>query len=267
MAHKTLVNGTAYEISGGKTIVNGTAYEIKNGKTLVGGTSYEIGFGVSIGSLEVGSSVFINVNGVPDEFLVVHQGLPSSKYDSSCDGTWLLKKHVHYSNQYSYSWDTTDNSYADSDIHAYLNSSFLGLFDSNIQSIIKQVKIPYRKGTGTKGSTVSGSDGLSTKIFLLSALEVGYSGTTFHDNGDCLSYFVGATNTTRKYRCIYEDYPQELYSFWWLRSPKCDDTNYIAAVSDRGGVGYQYKTLGCSIRSAFIIPSETPLDDNFNIIP
>lgn len=44
MAHKTLVNGTAYEISGGKTLVNGTAYSIDKGKTLVGGTAYEVGF-------------------------------------------------------------------------------------------------------------------------------------------------------------------------------------------------------------------------------
>ena len=46
MAHKTLINGTAYEISGGRTIVNGTGYSIDKGKTLVGGTAYEVGFGV-----------------------------------------------------------------------------------------------------------------------------------------------------------------------------------------------------------------------------
>lgn len=44
MAHKTLIGGTAYEISGGKTLVGGTAYEISGGKTLVGGTAYEVGF-------------------------------------------------------------------------------------------------------------------------------------------------------------------------------------------------------------------------------
>jgi hypothetical protein len=44
MAHKTLIGGTAYEISGGKTLVNGTAYSIKNGKTLIDGTAYEVGF-------------------------------------------------------------------------------------------------------------------------------------------------------------------------------------------------------------------------------
>lgn len=45
MAHKTLIGGTAYEISGGKTLVSGTAYSIDKGKTLVGGTAYEVGFG------------------------------------------------------------------------------------------------------------------------------------------------------------------------------------------------------------------------------
>ena len=44
MAHKTLIGGTDYEISGGKTLVNGTAYSIDKGKTLVGGTAYEIPF-------------------------------------------------------------------------------------------------------------------------------------------------------------------------------------------------------------------------------
>ena len=44
MAHKTLINGTVYEVDGGKTLINGTAYEIANGKTSVGGTAYEIGF-------------------------------------------------------------------------------------------------------------------------------------------------------------------------------------------------------------------------------
>lgn len=51
MAHKTLVGGTAYEITGGRTLVNGTGYSIDNGKTLVGGTAYEVGFWDSIVTL------------------------------------------------------------------------------------------------------------------------------------------------------------------------------------------------------------------------
>ena len=65
MAHKTLVGGTAYEISGGKTLIDGTAYSIKNGKTLVGGTAYEIGFEsftpvLSLGTVEFGAPGFFS---------------------------------------------------------------------------------------------------------------------------------------------------------------------------------------------------------------
>ena len=48
MAHKTLVGGTAYNISGGKSMVSGTVYNIKGGKTLIDGTAYSISLGVEI---------------------------------------------------------------------------------------------------------------------------------------------------------------------------------------------------------------------------
>ena len=44
MSHKTLVNGTAYEVNGGKCLVNGTSYDIKKGRTLIGGTGEDIVF-------------------------------------------------------------------------------------------------------------------------------------------------------------------------------------------------------------------------------
>lgn len=71
MAHKTLVGGTAYGISGGKCLIGGTAYSIKKGRTLVGGTGYDISFepGTTItiegtGGWETSHLVHINVNGV-----------------------------------------------------------------------------------------------------------------------------------------------------------------------------------------------------------
>ena len=42
MAHKTRVNGTIYDVKGGKCLVNGTAYSVKKGRTLIGGTGYDI---------------------------------------------------------------------------------------------------------------------------------------------------------------------------------------------------------------------------------
>lgn len=45
MAHGTLIDGTVYEIGGGRTLVDGTGYDIDNGIALVDGTAYEVGFG------------------------------------------------------------------------------------------------------------------------------------------------------------------------------------------------------------------------------
>lgn len=71
MAHKTLINGTSYDITGGRCLVGGTAYDIKKGRTLVGGTGYDISFepGTTIiiegtGGWETSNLVTINVNGV-----------------------------------------------------------------------------------------------------------------------------------------------------------------------------------------------------------
>ena len=45
MSHRAMIDGTAYEVTGGKTMVDGTVYSITGGKTLVDGTVYGIDFG------------------------------------------------------------------------------------------------------------------------------------------------------------------------------------------------------------------------------
>lgn len=44
MAHKTLIDGTAYEIGGGRVKVGGTGYKISAGKTMFKGTGFDISF-------------------------------------------------------------------------------------------------------------------------------------------------------------------------------------------------------------------------------
>lgn len=44
MAHKALIGGTAYDITGGRTLISGTGYDITKGRTLIGGTGYNINF-------------------------------------------------------------------------------------------------------------------------------------------------------------------------------------------------------------------------------
>ena len=62
MAGKTLIGGTAYEVTGGKTLINGTAYSIAGGKTLVNGTAHDISFGVDLAELFRGMTV-LRTNG------------------------------------------------------------------------------------------------------------------------------------------------------------------------------------------------------------
>lgn len=265
--HKTLINGTAYTVQGGKCMVDGTVYNILKGRTLIGGTGYDITFpsaGTKLSALDVGQSVFTNVGGVKKEFLVVHQGLPSSLYDSSCDGTWLLMKDI-YENRQWLSWD--DNNLENSTIHAYLNNTFLNLFDSNIKDAIKQVKIPYRKNGGSGGADQSGANGLSAKIFFLSGLEVGLTTSDnwyFPQDGAKLSYFESGTGTSANNKRIAKRNGKA--DIWWLRSPNAQYTDYVWVIISNGYYSYSVASNPQGVRPAFILRSDALVDDEFNII-
>ena len=141
MAHKTLINGTSYDIKSGRTLIGGTGYDIKKGRTLIGGTGYDISFGTPVGELAVGSSVYMNVGGVRKEWLVVHQGnLTPAYYDDTCNGTWLLLKDIYALIEFAY--ETNDEAggyryyYEYSKVDNYLRNTFFPLLEPHIQSLI-----------------------------------------------------------------------------------------------------------------------------------
>lgn len=206
---------------------------------------------IQINSLEVGSSVFLSVNGTAKEFLVIQQGHPdTSTYDSSCNGTWLLMKDI-YENR---AWDAGNNDYGNSDIHAYLNGDFLGLFDANIQSAIKEVKIPYQNGTGSGGSLANGSNGLTAKIFLLSMYEVGLTGASWDPGiGVCLSYFEGTS--TANYDSKRVAYLNGTASAWWLRSPNINGLGDVRRIDSSGNYANSTYSSTIGVRPALILDS------------
>ena len=205
----------------------------------------------TIGTLAVGKTITLNVDGAAKEFIVVHQGKPSSLYDDSCSGTWLLMKDI-YENRV---WQSGNiNKYESSDIHAYLNSTFLNLFGSNIKDSVKQVNIPYRKNGGPGGTDQSGANGLPTKIFLLSGYEVGW---TTSDNsglpvdGAMLDYFTASSGGNSKRIANFNGSA----SRWWLRSPYINDTSNVWTVYPNGSLDVRGASAPNGIRPALILPS------------
>ena len=206
---------------------------------------------VRLGAKAVGSIVKIKVNGAAKDFIIVHQGKPSSVYDDSCNGTWLLMKDIYTTYTFG-----NNNSYKDSSIHTYLNGTFYNLIDSDIRAAIKQVKIPYLNGTGGgDGSLATGANGLSTKVFLLSGYEVGWTTSddrNFPKDGIRLAYFGSGSGGNSK-RVAYNGSSADR---WWLRSPHTNNYGSVWAVNTEGSYDagrWNYHSDG--VRPALILPS------------
>lgn len=197
-----------------------------------------------LGDMAVGSTVKIKVNGTVKDFIIVHQGKPSSIYDDSCDGTWVLLKDIYTTSTFG----SRDNSYKDSSIHSYLNSTFYDLIDSDIRAVIKQVKIPYWYGTGSDGSLATGSNGLSTKVFLLSCYEIGArNGYGIPNDGAELDYFESGD------RVAYGSSGGA--AAWWQRSPQTRNTYNVWLVNSDGSSNINNYSNSNGVRPAFVLPS------------
>ena len=214
---------------------------------------------VKLGTKAVGSVLKLNLNGSPKNFIVVHQGKPSSLYDDSCDGTWVLMQDIHSTRQ----WDGSNNDYKNSDIHSWLNGTFLNLFDANIREAIKQVKIPYHNGTGSSGSVASGANGLSCKIFLLSGYELGWTksdNSYFPQDGAKLDYFTAGTGSAANNKRIAKYNGSATY--WWTRSPDTSYSSYVWHVLSDGDCYSGWYDYALGVRPAFVLPSTLSVSDD-----
>ena len=131
----------------------------------------------------------------------------------------------------------------------------LGMYDTNVQSAIKQVKIPYVNGTG--GSPVaSGANGLSCKIFLLSGREVGLSTSEsqyFPNDGAKLSYFESGTGSSALNKRIAK--LNGSAAAWWLRSPLTNNASSAWFVGFNGSYDDGICSAPYGIRPAFVLSS------------
>lgn len=214
-----------------------------------------------LGSKAVGSIVKLKVNGTATEFIVVHQGKPSSFYDDSCNGTWLLMKDIYDLEK----WNSTEgqsNNYAESAVHSYLNGELFNLFDGKVKSVIKSVNIPYDHSIGTSADNL-----VSAKLFLLSGYEVGFmstSNTSLPYDGDKLSYFEETMSNSGKRVANFNGEP----SPWWTRSKERWADDSAIAVSTEGGLSEYNSSTNylVGIRPALILPFNVLVDDSGNVV-
>lgn len=209
---------------------------------------------VAVSTLRVGTIVYLNENGVYTEYIVIHHGLPSGIYDSSCNGSWLLRQNI-YSNYYFSS--SRENDYENSSVHSYINNTIYNLFDSDTKNAIKEVKIPYVHYITNSGFVHSGDEGLQCKLFLLSGYEVNDGQETdMYADGSALTHFVNTPNARIAY---YNSNP----CTWWLRTPSKLNLAKTYIVSEDGYVydTYLSSSSGSSytrgVRPALILKPDT----------
>ena len=152
--------------------------------------------GFQISELPVGSLVKISEGKAWQQYIIVNQGIPDTTlYDSSCNGTWALRKDIFEKRP----WNTVNsNTYPLSAIHTYLNNDFFANLSPAFQDAIKQIKIPYSHWNDGSQIIDTGASGLDTKIFLLSSQEIGimtYGSDNLVQDSKMLSYFLSGNET------------------------------------------------------------------------
>lgn len=215
--------------------------------------------GILASDLAVGSVVKLMEDGTPVEYLIVNQGIPSNSnlYDSSCTGTWLLRKYIHSLRQWNSS-DTTD--YGNCSVNTWLNGDFFNALGRVEQSVIKQVKIPYYDWNG--GNNTSN---LSCKVFLLGGCEAGWAKVSyFPTDGAKVDYFIeGEGEIANDKRIAYLNSNRR--EDWWLRSPS---TNYdsVRYVTLEGEYTFNPASDSYGVRPVLILPFTAKFDKDTLIL-
>lgn len=243
--------------------VGGTARKIKaiyvgdkSGKTRrvtagyvgVGGVARQFfALGMTVGELDVGQTVKMNVGGVPTEFLVVHQGRPSALYDASCDGSWLLMK-KNFVSQTVWSQYDGSNEYYQSVFAGELSRRFIGQLDAGVQDIVIEAMIPLDERSTTRA-----------KAFPLSSQEVGEE--ELGSGSAKLDYFLAGRSSEACERRV-----EAGGESWWLRTTlekSSGATNARACAVNAGGIAFPTSTFDNNgFRPALILPRETRVNEN-----
>jgi len=240
-AHKTLVNGTAYTVRGGKCMVNGTVYNILKGRTLIDGTGYDITFKPSYDPVFANNTweqiiAACHNNEVPDTWKVADQkpmtidgsdyliDIIGKNHDDYADGSgkapmtfqlhdcYKLKKAMHNTATNSKGWSRCD------------------MRETNLPIILKQMPTEVQSGIREVNKLTSESRTIVTtadKLFLLSEIEIfGSDENSGKGEGTQYNYYKAGNSKVKN----YIDSAIE----WWERSPYNGNTRFYCCVNYKG---------------------------------
>lgn len=237
MAHKTLISGTAYSVTGGREMIGGTGYAKKKGRVLVNGTGYDVPFssGIPLSTVALGDILMLNENGSPVPFYVCKHD-----YEGELNGagrTLLVRKDCYDKRAFN----RMNNAFSGSSMDTWLNNTWLKLLDADIQAAISKTKFYYTTGNGNNTVTT-----LQRAVFLLSVTELGKSSGYANTEGTALDSAVCSQLAIAYY--------DGQATAQWTRTPSTRDTTYVFCVRTDGGIDRRRGGGFESSRPTFTLP-------------
>lgn len=159
MAHKTLISGTAYSVSGGRELIGGTGYGCKAGKTLIGGTAFTIPFakGIPLSTITPGAILYMNESGSPVPFYIAKHD-----YESGLNGagrTLVVRKDCYDMRRFGY-----NGTYAGGSLDKWTSETYVALLDAGVRTEMGKTTFYSNEAT------------IQRAAFQLSATEYGFGG-------------------------------------------------------------------------------------------
>lgn len=241
MAHKTLIDGTAYAVKGGRDLIAGTGYAKKQGKTLIDGTEHAISFGIPLNTITPGAILYLNESGSPVPFYIAKHD-----YESGLNGagrTLLVRKDCYDMRVFN----NSNNAYANGSLDSWLCNTYLKLLDADIQAAIGTTKFYYTPGNGNSTVTT-----LQRAVFQLSITELGKSASYANTEGSALPIASTLQIAYRNGSAVVQ----------WTRTPLAYDARFVYYLYTNGSVDSNYYGYSCGSRPAFTFPATTAVTAN-----
>ena len=242
MAHKTLINGTAYTVKGGRDLIAGTGYAKKQGKTLIDGTEHAISFGIPLSTITPGAILYLNESGSPVPFYIAKHD-----YESGLNGegrTLVVRKDCYDMRAFS---TNNNNAYANSFLDSWLCNTYLKLLDADIQAAIGTTKFYYTPGNGNNTVTT-----LQRAVFQISGTEMGISESYVNTEGSALPIASTLKIAYRNGSAVIQ----------WTRTPYMSDTSYVLCFGRDGRTAIDMYNSRNGSRPEFTLPGDLALAQN-----